>query len=359
MLGRSTVVPVEAALVLAGGIWLLLGLFIDGYAHSEIIDTETEDFFTPWHALFYSGFAFTTAVMGWIAIRRLEPGRPVLAGAWEALPVGYRGAAVGLGVFAIGGIGDGIWHTIYGVETSIDALLSPTHLVLLSGLLLILSTPLRAAWLDPAPRSGWGPLAGPVVATTLVTSLCAFFFTYAFGLTDNWQMTIPYFPRTDENGEFVAYGLASTYLATTTLIVPTIALLRRWRLPPGAIVVLWTVPVALTAAAFDGVIDGIPAAAVGAVVVELVLAALSRPLPRWAAAVIALGVGTTVMWSVFTALSAWTNGVVWQAELWSGQIMMNGGIAVGLALVAFVPAGPPPQEPARGAHAVDSAGVGD
>jgi hypothetical protein len=33
----------------------------------------------------------------------------------------------GLGIFAMGGVGHGIWHTDFGIETSIYALLSPTH----------------------------------------------------------------------------------------------------------------------------------------------------------------------------------------------------------------------------------------
>src|SRR5215472_9146665 len=35
-------------------IWWLGGLFIDGWAHSNIPQLET--FFTPWHAVFYSGY---------------------------------------------------------------------------------------------------------------------------------------------------------------------------------------------------------------------------------------------------------------------------------------------------------------
>src|SRR5579884_3103489 len=35
-------------------IWWLGGLFIDGWAHSNIPQLET--FFTPWHAVLYSGY---------------------------------------------------------------------------------------------------------------------------------------------------------------------------------------------------------------------------------------------------------------------------------------------------------------
>ncbi|MGI9594506.1 MAG: hypothetical protein ACR2QK_00015, partial [Acidimicrobiales bacterium] len=83
--------PVETTLMLIGGTWLVIGLFIDGYAHTEIIDTETEDFFTLWHALFYSGFMFTTVVVARIAHRRAAP-----TITWRSLPPGYPGAALGL-----------------------------------------------------------------------------------------------------------------------------------------------------------------------------------------------------------------------------------------------------------------------
>jgi len=140
----------ETSLMLIGGTWLVIGLFVDGYAHTEIIDTETEDFLTPWHALFYSGFVFTTLVVARIAQRRADP-----TITWASLPTGYSIAAAGLIVFAIGGVGDGIWHTVFGVESGLDALLSPTHLLLFVGLVSILTAPARALWLDPAPRQGW------------------------------------------------------------------------------------------------------------------------------------------------------------------------------------------------------------
>src|SRR5260370_32790722 len=35
-------------------VWWLGGLFIDGWAHSNIPQLET--FFTPWHAVLYSGY---------------------------------------------------------------------------------------------------------------------------------------------------------------------------------------------------------------------------------------------------------------------------------------------------------------
>ncbi len=118
----------EDGITLAVSVWLLGGLFLDGYAHVYVIDTETEDFFTPWHGVIYAGLAALGAWIAWVGHRRRRPG-PLL----DWFPPSYRLALVGLGMFALGGMGDGVWHTIYGVEIGVDALLSPTHPVLLTG----------------------------------------------------------------------------------------------------------------------------------------------------------------------------------------------------------------------------------
>jgi hypothetical protein len=40
------------------GLWTILGLFLDGWAHSH---GKPESFFSPWHGVLYSGF-FAAAV---------------------------------------------------------------------------------------------------------------------------------------------------------------------------------------------------------------------------------------------------------------------------------------------------------
>lgn len=41
--------------------WLLVGLFVDGWAHVNL--RSLESFFTPWHGLFYSGFFAVAALI--------------------------------------------------------------------------------------------------------------------------------------------------------------------------------------------------------------------------------------------------------------------------------------------------------
>jgi hypothetical protein len=49
--------------------------------------------------------------MAWIALRAR-----VVRRAGEAVPVGYGLGLVGVGVFLASAVGDGIWHTLFGVE---------------------------------------------------------------------------------------------------------------------------------------------------------------------------------------------------------------------------------------------------
>lgn len=333
----------ENLITLFGGVWLVVGLFIDGYAHSEIIDTETEDFFTPWHGIFYSGFLFSTAVVGWIASRR-SSAAPV----WRWLPAGYGWAATGIGIFALGGIGDGIWHTILGVETGIDALLSPTHLLLFIGMALILSAPLRSTWLHPGRGNSWSELGGAIASTAITTALVAFFVTYVFGLGENWTQQLVFDPITEQNENAVALGLASAFVATMVLSVPALTVLRRWDLPPGGLTVLWTIPVILENLAFGGVVIAIPSVVFGGLATEALIATLTGPLGRRRAIIASMGLGTVGMWSAWMALTHLTDGVRWLPELWTGQIAMCGLVATGLAIAVFPPPVPAGADPDAG-----------
>ena len=115
--------------------WFIGGLHLDGWAHAHIPQLET--FFTPWHAALYSGYlACAIAIVGVVTInhRRGYPWR-------EAIPTGYELSLLGAPLFLIGGIADMIWHILFGIEKSTEALLSPTHLLLAFSGVLIVSGP--------------------------------------------------------------------------------------------------------------------------------------------------------------------------------------------------------------------------
>ncbi|HME81707.1 MAG TPA: hypothetical protein VKF82_06485 [Candidatus Eremiobacteraceae bacterium] len=125
------------------------GLYVDGWAHNHLDRIET--FFTPWHAMFYGAFLLLALVFGAYSLAGLRE-RPkqmerssLLDRLGRAIPTGYVWSALGIVLFTLSGLGDMLWHMRFGIEKDTEALLSPTHLGLATGMALVLTGPLRAA----------------------------------------------------------------------------------------------------------------------------------------------------------------------------------------------------------------------
>ena len=173
---RTASVPTGARfdwLMMTGAAWLIAGITIDGWAHNTmrpLIDT----FFTPWHAILYSGYLATSALLGATLVRNLAAGLT-----WrDALPRGYGAATVGVIVFGIAGLLDMVWHLVFGIEIDTGTLLSPTHLGLAIGGGLIISGPLQAGWLRGADES-WSRHLPTIVSLAGLVTLLTFMTQYA------------------------------------------------------------------------------------------------------------------------------------------------------------------------------------
>lgn len=305
------------------GLWMVVGLFLDGWAHDN---NEPETFFTPWHGVLYSGFLAATLVALVVARRHRRPGAALV----DTLPRGHGLTLLGLAVFAVGAIGDLVWHETLGVEVGVEALLSPTHLLLLSAGLVALSAPVRAAWQDtgrdPSNLREFWPV---VVSLSLLVALAGFFLVYlspfvndAAGARFDRVAGVAHDHPSSEVGELQQLlGVASILMTTVMLVVPVQLLLRRWTPPRGSL----TTMVGLVVFLFVGldeftqpglVLAGIVAGAAGDL-------AVARQQPRLA------GVSVTlVMWLGYFALYQLTVGpVAWSAELWSGTVLLAGLVA--------------------------------
>jgi WD40 repeat protein len=180
-----------AAIGLAG--WLIGGLYLDGWAHNHGMVDDV--FFTPWHAVLYSGALALMLFLGLTMARNLARGYD-----WRrALPPGYLPSLIGAGIFGVGGALDLVWHELFGIEVDLETLLSPTHLVLALGGVLMASGPLRSAWArggrdgagifearGPNPQKGaseglrgsWLALGPALIAAALFLSVLTFFTSY-------------------------------------------------------------------------------------------------------------------------------------------------------------------------------------
>ncbi len=337
----------ENLLTVAFATWLIVGIFVDGWAHNN---DKPETFFTPWHALFYSGFLATAIWMLWMVQRRRAAGGTGVA----AIPVGYGLGLLGVAAFAFGGVFDMTWHELFGIEVDLEALLSPSHLVLFIGGLLVTTSPLRAAWSEPGEDAPTFRSLLPALVSTVVATASVAFFFMDFAPSLSGAMTEgPYrfiameFKNPDVASwmveEVQIEGYAAILVTTIILLAPALLLAGRWTLPFGTFTFLFGVVSTLVAAieSFD-MGPAFASAAVAGLTGDLLYRRL-RPSSqrRWQMRAVAAAV-PAVMWLAYFAILAVSRSVGWSVELWSGVCVMTAITGFGLSLLVV-----PPPAPAR------------
>jgi hypothetical protein len=297
------------------GVWFVVGLFLDAWAHNNLAELET--FFTPWHGVFYSGFVATAAWICWHVVRGLLAGRRGAA----AVPVGYGLAVAALPVFAVAGTLDGVWHTAFGIETSVDILFSPTHVALAGAMTLIVTAPLRSAWGDPASAPTLRRLFPALVTLAFGTTLVLLFLQYGNALAWSPEGIVRSLSDVSDGPDSGAVELASAVAVTNAvLLVPLLLVARRWRVPPGSATLIYT--------AVAGLVGAITAFGAPAMLVMLVgagvavdgLAAWLRPGDGSRGRLLAFATAAPlVFWGLYVATASAVVGRLPAAvEMWTG-----------------------------------------
>ena len=329
--------PTENLVMMLFGCWLIGGALLDGWAHSNILKT-LESFFTPWHAVLYSGFA---ACAGWtvlIGYRRRHVAPEWWRNGW---PPGYRVGALGVVIFLFAGGADMVWHTVFGIESNLAAALSPSHLLLAVGTVLLLTSPLRSWWAAGSPKGL--PAAAAIGALALGTTAVSVFLTYAVAFHPGWPLRL--YAQKDigtVQSNQAALGVASYVVTTAVLVVALLFVLRRRATPGTATATLGAValfelgthefPGALTIAAL--------AALMAAAVVDLLLVRLDhiRGTDAPLRLPIAGALLPALIWPAqFVALDL-AAGVHWPAELIGGSVVVSVGVGALLGGLAARPA---------------------
>ncbi len=332
---RLPALAVDWLMALLGGL-LVSGLFLDGWAHNH--GRVDDSFFTPWHGFFYAGFALSALALLVILGLNRRRGLP-----WaQAIPDGYQLSLLGCLVFAGGGVGDLVWHELFGIEEDLEALLSPTHLLLGLGIGLIVTGPLRAAWRRPGRAEGWRNLGPALLALTLLVSTMTFFMMFAHPVTSRLAGRSRHFYSTDVGQ---AAGIFGTVLMAGLWVGPLLFLVKRWRLPVGGFALLFALnTLGMTVLDYE---KGYQLGMAGA----MVLAALAGEglLQRWQSRegglrrprLLAFLVPALLYAAYFAALLA-TDGTYWSVHLWAGTIVLAGVTGWLLSFLATPPAFPDP-----------------
>ena len=305
----------------------VFGSYLDLWAHTHIPQLET--FFTPWHAVLYGSFALTAAVLIGATVLNHYKGYSWM----EAIPRGYDLALLGVGIFLIGGFSDMLWHIAFGIERSIDALLSPTDLLLALGGFFISTGPLRSAWIRSRSEElhGWRTL-GPMIVSLFALLAALVFFTWYVH-----PFTFPYaaFKGSSSLIFFTqALGVASILLQSIFLMGPVLLIVRRWHLPFGALTLVFVL-VTITASVPRDTYYFVPVGLLAGLGADLLLQRLSMKQDttfRLFAFLVPV-----LLYTLYFIELAILAGITWTIHMWMGAIVLSGVMSLLLSYLLVQP----------------------
>ncbi|WP_369373061.1 hypothetical protein AB1046_05270 [Promicromonospora sp. Populi] len=322
--------------LLGASLWLVAGLQLDAFAHSTIPDLET--FWTPWHAVMYSGIAACGLTLLWLLRSRL-PQVVTYRSLLRETPSALRLPGIGMGLLLVGGGIDTLWHNLFGIERGLEIFFSPSHYFIIAGMVLVASGPalMLSASSAPSVRHLRGADAVAVVASAVLAVIPVQIYTlHASALAEPMLGTGPgpWWPISEDALMFHAY-VGSTVL----LLVPILILSRRWDLPLGAPTALVAAPAFVMCLVLGDPADAWLPVTVTVVtaVVELAARILTpgfrrlAPDARW----VVLGfVAPIVVWSAVLGVSTVTEGgTYWNLHMISGLVSLVGLTGAGTAYV--------------------------
>ena len=328
--------------VLVGSLWFFTGLLLDGWAHNHL-DLSNEGFFTPYHAVFYSGFLVLVGSLGIGAWRLHVPETPWYAG----LPEGMRFMGLGIGIFAVGGFLDALWHIVFGIEQDIQALYSPTHLLLAVGGATMMSGPIRASLARPEDRT-WPARFPELLALAFFGTLVTFFLMWAFttgaAIGDDPHHVYPALGgKTLDDMRDLRVENGVTAVILRSLVMAGIAgwAARRLALPFGAIAFLVVVPNTLIAFMLDPallpVLISFASALIAGLAGDVALRRWGRfDTPSWRSRAFGFGL-PFLFWAVYFSIAYAASGGLW----WSPHVAYGAPVIGGLMGLLLTLSGEP------------------
>lgn len=302
--------------------WITGGLFVDGWAHTH--GKVDASFFTPYHGILYSGLGAAMAVLGLYLGKGIRAGR-----SWKhALPPSYRLAFIGGIIFAFGGIFDLLWHTFFGIEIDIDALYSPSHLMLAIGGMLLGSGVFREALRRPdLLKLDFFRDFGVILSFIGFMATILFFTQIAHPAANLWGGAEVRYNLNDPGADWLFRHVAVTGILLTTiiLIAGMHLLVARWRLPFG----VFTSYIGLSSIGMGFLYAGnsypwphVLAFLLGGLVIDILYRILKPSLMRLRAFRVFFLAAPTILMAFYFAAVWLTSGIWWSIHFWTGSILV-------------------------------------
>lgn len=244
--------------VLGLGLWCFCGMAIDGWAHKH--GSVDDSFFTPWHAIWYSGFnayaGFITFSLWSLSDKTIPLSPRAIKDFLAAMPAGYGASVAGMVVFGLAGIGDLFWHAFLGIEGGTDILLSTTHLGLAAGLSLSLMAPFWSAWNTPGSgEKGLVSQLPMLFGLGAAWSVLTLFTSYVHHQTLSYNSICGALSKCAEGTTGLELGVSSILLQSAILSGVILLFMRRWSPSFGAFTILLGVNGVAIAAFAPGELD--------------------------------------------------------------------------------------------------------
>lgn len=209
-------------------IWLIGGTYADAWAHNHL---KLDTFFTPWHGILYTGVLAVALTLATTVVLNRRRGA-----SWqEAIPAGYDLSLVAIFAMFFVGVGDGIWHTLFGIEMNTDAMMSPTHLAAVVCITLAISGPYRAMYRRAHQPSG-------SLDTLLLGLALALLLGEITNYTQEFHPYTSFWPLTAPRNLSLEQAFAIVSFVFQAIVVTGLALysIRRWRLGLGFFTLVMT-----------------------------------------------------------------------------------------------------------------------
>lgn len=309
----------DAAFILLA-LWLIGGVAWDFHAHAGGISFAEEGFLTASHATFYSAFVAIAVLITAATYANYRRGDSLLA----AIPRGYRLGVLGAAIFMLGGPADFLWHSQFGFEIGVEALTSPSHLLLVVGAALFLTSPLRAAWVRENPLPGIRQIP-MLLSAAFIPVLIVFFTIYQNPLVQS--LGVAGGPSPDQS------FLGILWLSAI-LVAAVLTLLRRFRLATGAFTLVFGL-FGVLVTAVSPTFEFLPAiVATGAITDGLYYLTRNRLSPVRTARLLGTSLPIILFTCYFGTVAA-VSDLVWSVHIWSGGIISAGLVGLLVSYVAI------------------------
>jgi hypothetical protein len=309
------------AAIAVGGL-LVGGFYLDAWAHSHGKTDNT--FFTPWHAVLYSGLLVAIVAVAAALAWNHSRGYP-----WSrALPDGYSPSLLGVALFMLGGLGDLAWHEIFGVELDLDAAFSPTHILLVVAVTLIVTGPLRAAWHRREEARGpaeWLPI---LLSLGFTLSVFTVITQWLHPFVQPWAGQ----GLAQTTGSNEGLAAAGVWVQTGLLMGVVLVALRRWAPPFGSLTLIFTLNALLLSFMRDQY-RFVLVALVAGVVADLLVMGLKPSAARPTALHIFALLVPVVLFTLYFLVIIFREGIAWSVHMWTGTVVTAGVVGLLLSYV--------------------------